>query len=32
MDGAYDREEVFKFMKEKGVTMPGIKIRKNAVV
>jgi hypothetical protein len=32
MDGAYDREDVFKFMKEKGVTMPGIKIRKNAVV
>ena len=32
MDGAYDKEEVFKFMKEKGVTMPGIKIRKNAVV
>ena len=32
MDGAYDREEVFKFMKEKGVAMPGIKIRKNAVV
>jgi transposase len=32
MDGAYDKEKVFKFMKEKGVTMPGIKIRKNAVV
>lgn len=32
MDGAYDKEEVFKFMKEKGIAMPGIKIRKNAVV
>ena len=32
MDGAYDKEKVFKFMKEKGVTMPGIKIRKNAIV
>jgi hypothetical protein len=32
MDGAYDKEEVFKFMKEKGVAMPGIKIRKNAVI
>ena len=32
MDGAYYKEEVFKFMKEKGVAMPGIKIRKNAVV
>lgn len=32
MDGAYDKERVFKFMKEKGVVMPGIKIRKNAIV
>ncbi len=32
MDGAYDKEEVFKFMKGKGIAMPGIKIRKNAVV
>ena len=32
MDGAYDKEEVFKFIKEKGVAMPGIKIRKNAIV
>ena len=32
MDGAYDKEEVFKFLKEKGVSLPGIKIRKNAVV
>ncbi len=32
MDGAYDKEEVFKFLKEKGVAMPGIKIRKNAIV
>ena len=32
MDGAYDKEEVFKFMKEKGVVMPGIKVRKNAIV
>jgi len=27
MDGAYDKEEVFKFLKEKGVNLPGIKIR-----
>jgi hypothetical protein len=32
MDGAYDKEEVFKFLKEKGVNLPGIKIRKNAIV
>jgi hypothetical protein len=32
MDGAYDKEKVFAFMKEKGVAMPGIKIRKNAIV
>jgi hypothetical protein len=32
MDGAYDKEDVFKFLKEKGVTMPGIKIRKNATI
>ena len=32
MDGAYDKEEVFKFIKEKGVAMPGIKIRENAIV
>ena len=32
MDGAYDKEEVFKFLKGKGVKLPGIKIRKNAVV
>ena len=32
MDGAYDKEGVFDFMKEKGVDMPGIKIRKNAIV
>jgi hypothetical protein len=32
MDGAYDTEEVFKFMKEKGIAMPGIKIRKNAII
>lgn len=31
MDGAYDKEEVFKFLKEKGVDLPGIKIRKNAI-
>jgi hypothetical protein len=30
--GAYDKEEVFKFMKGKSVEMPGIKIRKNAIV
>ena len=32
MDGAYDKEEVFKFLKEKGVDLPGIKIRKNAII
>ena len=32
MDGAHDKEDIFKFMKEKGVAMSGIKIRKNAVV
>lgn len=32
MDGAYDKEDVFKFLKEKGVDDPGIKIRKNAIV
>lgn len=32
MDGAYDKEDVFKFLKEKGVGDPGIKIRKNAIV
>jgi transposase len=32
MDGAYNKEDVFKFLKEKGVSLPGIKIRKNAVV
>lgn len=32
MDGAYDKEEVFKFLKEKGVNLPGIKVRKNAIV
>jgi len=32
MDGAYDKEDVFKFMKGKSVKMPGIKIRKNAIV
>lgn len=32
MDGAYDKEDAFKFMKGKGVEMPGIKIRKNAIV
>jgi hypothetical protein len=25
MDGAYDKEEVFKLLKEKGVNLPGIK-------
>ena len=32
IDRAGDKEEVFKFIKEKGVAMPGIKIRKNAIV
>jgi hypothetical protein len=31
MDGAYDKERVFKFVKDKGVAMPSIKIRKNAM-
>ena len=31
-DGAYDKEDAFKFMKEKNVSIPGIKIRKNAKV
>jgi hypothetical protein len=31
-DGAYDTEDAFKFMEEKGVNNPGIKIRKNAKV
>ena len=31
-DGAFDTEELFDFLKEKGVSRPGIKIRKNAVV
>jgi hypothetical protein len=32
IDGIHDNEDVFKFLKEKGVAMPGIKIRKNAIV
>ena len=32
MDGAYDKEEVFKFLKGKGVNLPGIEVRKNAIV
>jgi hypothetical protein len=32
MDGTHDNEDLFKFLKEKGVAMPGIKIRKNAIV
>jgi hypothetical protein len=31
-DGAYDNEDAFKFMEEKNVNIPGIKIRKNAKV
>ncbi len=31
-DGAYDTEDLFNFLKEKGISRPGIKIRKNAVV
>ena len=31
-DGAYDRKGVFKFMKETGAAIPGIKIRKNVVI
>ena len=32
MDGAYDTNDAFNFMKLKGVDCPGIKIRENAVV
>jgi hypothetical protein len=31
MDGAYDKGEVFKFLNGKGVNLPGIKVRKNAI-
>lgn len=31
-DGAYDTEDLFNFLKEKGISRPGVKIRKNAVV
>jgi len=32
MDGAFDTNDAFDFMREKGVDCPGIKIRENAVV
>ncbi len=32
MDGAYDTNDAFEFMKSKGVDCPGIKIRENARV
>ena len=32
MDGAYDTNDAFEFVKSKGVDCPGIKIRENAVV
>jgi hypothetical protein len=32
MDGAYDTNDAFEFMKSKGVDCPGIKIRENAIV
>ncbi len=32
MDGGFDTNDAFNFMKEKGVDCPGIKIRENAVV
>ena len=32
MDGAYDTNDAFNLMAEKGVDCPGIKIRENAVV
>jgi len=32
MDGGFDTNDAFDFMKEKGVDCPGIKIRENAVV
>ena len=32
MDGAYDTNDAFNLMAEKGVECPGIKIRENAVI
>jgi len=32
MDGAYDKKSVFTYLKKKGISKPGVKIRKNAVV
>ena len=32
MDGAYDTNDAFNLMAEKGVDCPGIKIRENAVI
>jgi hypothetical protein len=32
MDGAFDTNDAFNFMKEKGIDCPGIKIRENAIV
>ena len=32
MDGGYDTNDAFNFMKEKGIDCPGIKIRENAVI
>jgi len=32
MDGAFDTNDAFDFIKEKGVDCPGIKIRENAIV
>ncbi len=32
MDGAYDTNDAFEFMKSKSVDCPGIKIRENAIV
>ena len=32
MDAGYDREEVYKFLEEKGINKPGINPRKDAIV
>ncbi len=32
MDGAYDKEEVYKILKDKSVYRPGINLRKDAII
>ncbi len=31
LDGAYDREKTFLFLKKKGIRKPGVKLRSNAI-